>query len=71
MLRYVVFLTCLAVASPIQAIQVVPKINPARIDIPVREACGAGMHRLNGVCVRNIKACPVGTHLEGGRCVRT
>jgi hypothetical protein len=70
MLRYIVVLVVLALASPIQAIQVAPN-NQTRIVIPAREACGAGMHRVNGVCVRNVKACPVGSHLENGRCVRT
>ena len=71
MLRYIVVLVVLAVAMPVQAIQVAPSNNQGRIVVQIREACGAGMHRINGVCVRNVKACPVGSHLEGGRCVRT
>jgi hypothetical protein len=41
----------------------------------VREACGAGMHRVNGVCVRtaarrNAARCATGMKLVEGRCVR-
>jgi hypothetical protein len=71
MLRYFVVLAVLTLAVPVQAIQVSPGSNPTGIVVPVREACGAGMHRINGVCVRNVKACPIGTHLDGGRCVKT
>jgi hypothetical protein len=41
----------------------------------VREACGAGMKRINGVCVRtaarrNAARCATGMKLVEGRCVR-
>jgi hypothetical protein len=41
----------------------------------VREACGAGMHRVNGACVRTPTArqatgCAAGLRLVDGRCVK-
>jgi hypothetical protein len=41
----------------------------------VREACGAGMHRVNGVCVRTpttraVTRCAAGMRLVEGRCIR-
>jgi hypothetical protein len=69
--KFTAVLFVIALASPLQAMPVAPTQNPATIVMPVREACGAGMHRVNGVCVRNVKVCPVGFHLSSGRCVRT
>ena len=71
MSKFIAILFALALASSLQAMPVKPVQNPATMVTPVREACGAGMHRVNGVCVRNVKVCPVGSHLESGRCVRT
>jgi hypothetical protein len=39
-------------ASSAHAIPLAPLQQPNDILIKVREACGAGMHRVNGVCVR-------------------
>jgi hypothetical protein len=42
------------ILSAISAAQAMP-VGPVKLDsqvTPVREACGAGMHRINGVCVR-------------------
>ena len=69
--KFIAVLFAVALASPLQAMPVEPIPNTATIVLPVREACGAGMHRVNGVCVRNVKVCPVGLHLSSGRCVRT
>jgi hypothetical protein len=45
------------------------------IVITVREACGAGMHRVNGVCIRTparrqAARCAAGLRYVGGRCIR-
>ena len=71
MLKFIAVLFALAIVAPTQAMPVKPLHNSASMVTPVREACGAGMHRVNGVCVRNVKVCPVGFHLESGRCVKT
>jgi hypothetical protein len=70
MLKFIVAVIALALASPALALPYGSIQNPASMITNVREACGAGFHRVNGVCVRNVKVCPVGLHLEGGRCVR-
>jgi hypothetical protein len=70
MLKLIVAVIALALASPAQALPYGTIQTPASMVTNVREACGAGFHRVNGVCVRNVKVCPVGLHLEGGRCVR-
>jgi hypothetical protein len=49
--------------------------QPDSIVITVREACGAGMHRVNGVCVRTparrqAARCAAGLRYVGGRCIR-
>jgi hypothetical protein len=36
----------------VQAMPRAPAQQPDEIVIKVREACGAGMHRVGGVCVR-------------------
>ena len=46
-----------------------------RHDTQVREACGAGMHMVNGTCMRtatrrNAARCAVGMRTVGGRCVK-
>jgi len=40
------------IALPAQAMPVAPVQQPDSFITNVREACGAGMHRVNGVCVR-------------------
>jgi hypothetical protein len=42
----------LTLASSVQAMPRAPLQQPDETVIQVREACGAGMHRVNGVCVR-------------------
>jgi hypothetical protein len=71
MLRFIVVLFAVTFVSPLQALPAKPIQIQSSMATPVREACGAGMHRVNGVCVRNVKACPVGFHLSSGRCVKT
>jgi hypothetical protein len=41
----------LAFASSAQALPPMQLQQPGSVVITVREACGAGMHRINGVCV--------------------
>jgi hypothetical protein len=52
MLRLVAVAFVLALASSAQAITPTPLKQPSDLIIQVREACGAGMHRVNGVCIR-------------------
>jgi hypothetical protein len=61
----------LALASSAQAMPVSPIQQPDEMVTRV-QACGPGMHRVNGVCRRNntVRACPGGQHLVNGRCVR-
>jgi hypothetical protein len=44
----------LALASSAQAMPQAPVQQSDDIVIKVREACGAGMHRVGGVCVSNV-----------------
>lgn len=63
----------LAVASSAQAMPVSPVHQPEEMITLVREACGPGMQRVNGVCRRNTtvrRACAAGLRLINGRCVR-
>ena len=46
------FAFALALASSAQAIPRAPLQQPDEMVINVREACGAGMHMVNGTCVR-------------------
>jgi len=41
-----------ALASLAQAMPIASLKQPDTVITPVREACGAGMRRVNGVCVR-------------------
>jgi hypothetical protein len=71
-------ITCgfvLAVASSAQAIPLAPIQQPDTMITTVREACGAGMHRVNGVCVRTAARrqavrCATGMRVVNGVCVR-
>jgi hypothetical protein len=52
MLRFLVVAVALILATSLQAMPRAPVPQPDEIVIKVREACGAGMHRVGGVCVR-------------------
>jgi hypothetical protein len=52
MTRLIAVAFALALASSAQAIPLAPLAQPNSAVIQVREACGAGMHRVNGVCIR-------------------
>jgi hypothetical protein len=65
MIRSVAIAFVLTLASSAQALPPVPLHQPDEMVIKVREACGAGMHRVNGVCVttparRGARRCAVG-----------
>jgi hypothetical protein len=53
MLKLFAVAFALTVASSAQALPPVTSLNqPDTLVTPVRAACGAGMHSVNGVCVR-------------------
>lgn len=52
MLRLAAVAFALAIASSAQAMPLTPIQQPESLVITVREACGAGFTRVNGVCVR-------------------
>ena len=52
MIRVVAVVFVLALASSAQAIQPTPIQQPDELVIKVRQACGAGMHYVNGACIR-------------------
>jgi len=75
MIRLVAIAFVVAIVSPANAIPRSPVQHPDSIIVNVREACGAGMHRVNGVCVRTparrqAARCAAGLRYVGGRCIR-
>jgi hypothetical protein len=75
MIRIVTLVFAIAVASSAQAIPLAPVQQPDSIATAVREACGAGMHRVNGVCVRTparrqAARCAAGLRYVNGACIR-
>jgi hypothetical protein len=52
MIRVVAIAFALAVASTASAVPLAPVQQPESMITTVRQVCGAGMHRVNGVCVR-------------------
>ena len=52
MMRAIALAFALALASSAQAMPVALLQQPDDMVVKVREACGAGLHRVNGVCVR-------------------
>ena len=75
MIRMIGFVFALFVATSVQATPLVPLQQPDRMVTQVREACGAGMHLVNGQCIRtsarrNAARCAVGMRSVGGRCVK-
>lgn len=74
MIRLAALAFVLGIASSAQAVPVAP-IEPDSMVIAVREACGAGMHRVGGACVRTparrqAARCAAGMRFVNGRCVR-
>jgi hypothetical protein len=54
MIRLSALALVLALAASAQAMPQGPIQRPGDIVITVREACGAGMHRVGGICVSNV-----------------
>ena len=51
MIRFIAFAFALAVATSAQAMSPAPLHQPDGMITQVREACGAGMHMVNGECI--------------------
>jgi hypothetical protein len=64
-----------ALASSTQAMPLAPLHQSDTLILNVREACGVGFTRVNGVCVRTparaaARRCAAGMRLVEGRCIR-
>jgi hypothetical protein len=75
MIRLIAVAFAVALASSAQAIPLAPIKQPDSMITTIREACGAGMHRVNGVCIRTAARrqavrCATGMRVVEGRCVR-
>lgn len=75
MIRLITLALALVVSTSAQSTPLAPLQQPDGLITQVREACGAGMHMVNGTCVRtaarrNAARCAVGMHTVGGRCVK-
>ena len=75
MTKLVAIALFVAIGSSAQAVPLAPVQQPENLVINVREACGAGMHRVNGVCIRTAARrqaarCAAGLRYVGGRCIR-
>jgi putative N-acetylmannosamine-6-phosphate epimerase len=75
MIRLIAFAFALALAASAQAMPFTPLHQPDGMITQVREACGAGRVRINGVCVarttkrhvrREVRRC---ARWHGGTCV--
>ena len=72
MIRLVAVAFALAVATSAQAMSPAPLQQPDEMVPQIRQACGAGRVRINGVCVarttkRQVRRC---ARWSGGACVR-
>jgi hypothetical protein len=72
MIRVLAVIFALAVATSAQATPLAPLRQPDSMITQVREACGAGRVRVNGICVarttiRQTRRC---ARWSGGACVR-
>ena len=75
MIRLITVAFALVVSTSAQATPLAPLQQPDGMITQVREACGAGIHMVNGTCVRtaarrNAARCAVGMRSVGGRCVK-
>jgi hypothetical protein len=68
MIRFVAVIFALAVATSAQAMSPAPLHQPGGMVTHVREACGAGRVRVNGVCVARTTKRHV--RREARRCAR-
>ena len=75
MIRLIAVAFVLIISTSAQAAPLAPLQQPDDMITQVREACGAGMHMVNGTCMRtatrrNAARCAVGMRTVGGRCVK-
>jgi len=75
MIKIITVAFVLALVSSAQALPLAPTQQPDSMITTVREACGAGMHRVNGVCIRTAARrqavrCATGMRVVNGVCVR-
>jgi hypothetical protein len=75
MIRLITVAFALVISTSAPATPLAPLQQPDGMITQVREACGAGMHMVNGTCVRtaarrNAARCAVGMRSVGGRCVK-
>jgi hypothetical protein len=68
MMRFIALALALTLASSVQAMPRAPLQEPQDVIIKIREACGAGMHRVNGVCVRTPARRSASRCVRGGTC---
>ena len=64
MIRLIAVAFAIAVASPVQAMPLTPPEQPDNGLTMVREYCGAGRHRVGGVCVANVTTRHVRRHVR-------
>ena len=72
MSRLIAIAFALSLASSTDGMPLQPQQSADLLTL-VREACGPGMQRVNGVCRRNTtvrRACAAGLRLVNGRCVQ-
>jgi len=78
MIRLIALVFTFVGATSAQAMTIAPAHQPDNMLIQVRDACGAGMHRVNGRCVstparrqvrRVARDCGAGMQVVNGRCV--
>ena len=75
MIKLVAVAFLVAIVSPAQAMPRAAVQQPDSLVTTVRETCGAGMHLVNGKCVRTAARrqaarCAAGLRYVGGRCIR-
>ena len=75
MIRLIAVAFALTLATSVQAMSPAPLHQADGMITQIREACGAGMHMVNGQCIRtsarrNAARCAVGMRSVGGRCVK-
>ena len=68
MTRLIALAFALTVASLAQAMPLASVHQPDEIVVQVREACGAGMHMVNGTCVRTHARCAASRCARGVTC---
>lgn len=78
MIRLIALVFTFVGATSAQAMSIAPAHQPDKMLIQVRDACGAGMHRVNGRCIatparrqvrRVARDCGAGMQVVNGRCV--